>query len=122
MTTPRNAIDWLIEINQLLLEVDSIQVHSPIHREIVKFLAQQNTSAPPLPLGCEVLVYGFNDTKPVVDQVPDAWVLVPKEPTEEMIVGLEEGVNSDECGNVWFNPEESYRAMIAAAPKPTGDV
>jgi len=64
-----------------------------------------------------------------VDQVPDGWVLVPVEPTDAMS-DKGEYVNSEWLNdnapigqNRYKRPAQAvYKAMIAAAPKPTGDV
>lgn len=47
----------------------------------------------------------------------EGWVLVPREPTEEMTTaGVEAGVRAGYKGNPWC--PEAYAAMLSAAPKP----
>lgn len=51
---------------------------------------------------------------------PDGWVVVPREPTEEMSdAGAQsDGVQLEDDDDTIFYPARIYRAMIAAAPHP----
>lgn len=55
--------------------------------------------------------------------VPEGWQLVPMKPIEAMIDAADNTaacVYDTGCGSYLDNPEEVYRAMLAAAPKPEG--
>ena len=56
----------------------------------------------------------FLDPQPAI---PDGWRLVPKEPTQEMVI---EGCRSIHCPvSGTDEPYYTYRAMLAAAPEPS---
>jgi|GEM_PF-2243763 len=66
-------------------------------------------------------------TMPTTPQLPDGWVLVPKEPTEDMVIqGSESSPEDDDedfeamsgCQQAACCAELCWAAMIAAAPKP----
>jgi hypothetical protein len=44
-------------------------------------------------------------------KIPEGWQLVPKEPTDEMVL----------AGFTAIHPSSGYKAMLAAAPKYEGD-
>jgi hypothetical protein len=49
----------------------------------------------------------------------EGWVLVPKEPTLEMIEALDDGQEYDEGGYLGYSAKDAYAAMLSAAPKPS---
>lgn len=66
-------------------------------------------------------------TMPTTPQLPDGWVLVPKEPTEDMVIqGFESSPEDDDedfeamsgCQQAAYCAELCWAAMLAAAPKP----
>ena len=56
------------------------------------------------------------DARTVVREVPDGMVLVPREPTEAMVIAGESAwpkIKNARCP--WPDPEEVYAAMLSAA-------
>ncbi|WP_371341079.1 hypothetical protein [Klebsiella quasipneumoniae] len=109
-----HAQDWVRHIDQRFSE------HSEAHGDdayciLHRLLAGEGDSnSPAIPDGSAVAALTG------IPMIPDGYVMVPKEPTDEMIAA------AMNCEDVLFNSDDSfcvqfgniYEAMLAAAPQP----